>query len=378
MKIGVVGNGFIGRNTKALFKENDIICYDILSEKSIPTDCTINDIVGTDIIFISVPTPITVNGGCDISIIEETIKELRKLKTTAHIIVRSTINPGISKHLACHYMPIFTTRESHCDILTFSEKGLWYIGYNQYIDPSNCFKKNIQELFTTSKDKGIIKTDTIIFTTVETLEIAKYARNSFLAAKVSIFNEFHSYIDKLGLDYNEIRNVICDDNRIGESHTNCPGPDGKKGFAGTGLMNDLLGFCLSLENIGVNPVVMRQVLTRNISRDRVGENWYKANSINGYSRDTLLRFTTNQLQNLCKERSINFKNCVEKTNLVDKLLEFENEKTEQLTKQQSTDRSKDMIGKKSGKMPEALGGKVHSKPEQGMGGMPGMPGMPRP
>ena len=64
----------------------------------------------------------------------------------------------------------------------------------------------------------------------------------FWLQKYPFFNEFYSYIDKLGLDYNEIRNVICDDTRIGDSHTNCPGPDGKKGFAGTGLMNDLLGF----------------------------------------------------------------------------------------------------------------------------------------
>jgi UDPglucose 6-dehydrogenase len=53
----------------------------------------------------------------------------------------------------------------------------------------------------------------------ESLVIAKYARNNFLALKVSFFNQLYDLCQKLGVDYDEVREHTTADYRIGDSHS---------------------------------------------------------------------------------------------------------------------------------------------------------------
>lgn len=58
MKIGVIGNGFVGKSTNVLKNENvSIYFYDINQSLCQPIGLTLNDMKQCDIIFISVPTP---------------------------------------------------------------------------------------------------------------------------------------------------------------------------------------------------------------------------------------------------------------------------------------------------------------------------------
>jgi UDPglucose 6-dehydrogenase len=59
----------------------------------------------------------------------------------------------------------------------------------------------------------IVKTDAV------TAELVKYAENSFLATKVTFFNEFYRLAVSLGVDCDEFREVLLNDPRIGRSHT---------------------------------------------------------------------------------------------------------------------------------------------------------------
>lgn len=64
-------------------------------------------------------------------------------------------------------------------------------------------------------------------------ECVKYFANCFLAAKVMVFNEMKTLCDKLGdVNYDNIMDGVCSDDRIGHSHTHVPGPDGDYGFEG--------------------------------------------------------------------------------------------------------------------------------------------------
>ena len=53
----------------------------------------------------------------------------------------------------------------------------------------------------------------------ENLVAAKAMRNSFLALKVSFFNQVYDYCEAHGLDYGAVAEVIGADERIGHSHT---------------------------------------------------------------------------------------------------------------------------------------------------------------
>ena len=65
MKIGIIGNGFVGKATFQLkCKDIEILAYDINPELCMPQGITLNDLMSCNLIFISVPTPMNKDGSC--------------------------------------------------------------------------------------------------------------------------------------------------------------------------------------------------------------------------------------------------------------------------------------------------------------------------
>ena len=77
------------------------------------------------------------------------------------------------------------------------------------------------------KNKNIIKTDS------KTAELIKYMNNTFFATKVSIMNEFKLLSQKIGANWEDALHGFASDGRVGDSHLNVPGHDGKLGYGGT-------------------------------------------------------------------------------------------------------------------------------------------------
>ena len=103
------------------------------------------------------------------------------------------------------------------------------------------------------------KTNEHIFTDLKTASLIKYSINTFLASKVIFFNELHSVFEKLGVtdSWESVINIISRDHRIGDSHMNVPGHDGKKGFGGACFPKDslaLVKFAKSL-NVELNSLI---------------------------------------------------------------------------------------------------------------------------
>ena len=82
----------------------------------------------------------------------------------------------------------------------------------------------------------------------------KYGINTFLASKVIFYNELHSVYEALDVNdsWESIVNVISRDNRIGESHMNVPGHDGKKGFGGACFPKDSLALIKFANSLDIN------------------------------------------------------------------------------------------------------------------------------
>jgi UDPglucose 6-dehydrogenase len=83
------------------------------------------------------------------------------------------------------------------------------------------------------KIKNIIQTDS------KTAELTKYMNNTFFATKVSIMNEFKLLCDKIGANWQDALRGFVSDGRIGDSHLNVPGHDGKLGYGGTCFPKDV-------------------------------------------------------------------------------------------------------------------------------------------
>ena len=91
-----------------------------------------------------------------------------------------------------------------------------------------------------------------ILTDTTTAEFIKYMANTFLAVKVSVVNEFYRMSKVLGANWNDALEGFVSDPRIGNSHTNVPGHDGKLGFGGTCFPKDINALITMGKELGVD------------------------------------------------------------------------------------------------------------------------------
>ena len=165
-------------------------------------------------------------------------------------ILKSTVLPGTTEELSKKYSNIkiifspefLTERTAKLDMLTQSR-----IILGGELSLTEKAKTLFNERF---KIKNIIQTDS------KTAELTKYMNNTFFATKVSIMNEFKLLCDKIGANWEDALRGFVSDGRIGDSHLNVPGHDGKLGYGGTCFpkdVNALLSFSKK-HNIELNSI----------------------------------------------------------------------------------------------------------------------------
>tara|TARA_Y100000991_G_C21895432_1_gene315662 strand:+ start:63 stop:905 length:843 start_codon:yes stop_codon:yes gene_type:complete len=255
MKVGIIGFGFVG---KALFhglkKNVEIIKID----PELGTD--INDLkeFGPEFVFISVPTPMNNDGSQDTSILNLVFNQLQDLKLNATFILKSTVTPNnlnlLEKKLDFVYNPEFLREKSAVEdfingeiILFGGKKELCKKASNFYCDFTLCKQK---EHFIADK---------------ATASLVKYAINSFLATKVIYFNQLESVLrlSSPDTDWSSFVKIISADKRIGESHMDVPGHDGRKGFGGACFPKDISALEKFSSEKGINFSLIKEVIKIN-------------------------------------------------------------------------------------------------------------------
>ena len=127
--------------------------------------------------------------------------------------------------------------------------------------------KKVEELFSIRfKSRHYIHTDT------NTAEYIKYMNNTFFATKVSIMNEFYRLAKKMGIDWETALRGFAADQRIGDSHLDVPGPDGKLGFGGTCFPKDLSAFIKYAKKNKINMNILEAAWKTNLEV-RPEEDW---------------------------------------------------------------------------------------------------------
>ena len=235
MKIGIIGQGYVGSAVKILFqKYYDVLTYDINPDLS--TCKTINELVNqSNIIFVCVPTPMNIDGSSNLSIVNDVID---KIATSNYIdnqiiIIKSTVSPGTTEILNDKYKkinivfnPEFLTEANFIE--DFKNQNRIILGGPR--DATTILKQFYITIFPKTP---IIKTGSTY------AEMVKYLANTFLATKVSFANEMKILCDKLNIDYDKVIEYAIYDKRLGSSHWSVPGPDGKPGFGGSCFPKDI-------------------------------------------------------------------------------------------------------------------------------------------
>jgi UDPglucose 6-dehydrogenase len=206
-KIAIVGYGFVGRAMHQLFP--DALLYDGDNHPILMTIgkkekvVTYKDINSADVAFVCVPTPSKKDGHCDTSIVEEVISKLH----TALIIIRSTIQPGTTDYLRKKYhkhivfCPEYVGETVDHPLLNERSRTFIVLGG----DKADTIKAiQVFQLVYNASIK-------IRQVTALEAEMIKYLENRHIAFTVAECNEAYDLCQKIGVDYNTIREAVYQD-----------------------------------------------------------------------------------------------------------------------------------------------------------------------
>lgn len=265
MKIGIIGYGFVGKALEAGFIDDvDILKIDP------KLNTKINELKGflPDVIFVCVPTPMNKDGSQDISILKNVLDKIKKLNLESLIVLKSTVLPNHIHEIESLipefiYNPEFL-REKHAKEDFINSKLIVFGGS----------KTSAKTLAMVYKDYTKCLSTDYIFTDVIAASFIKYTVNSFLATKVIFFNELYSLFKISGSNesWEDFIYALSKDNRLGNSHMDVPGHDGRLGFGGACLPKDSAAFVLysELEDKPLN-ILKKAIKTNNKIRAKYND-----------------------------------------------------------------------------------------------------------
>ncbi len=254
-----------------LFKPIQVYIYDIRPEACQPPGITLEELdQECDILFFCLPTPLHHDGSCYTRILEETIA---KCPTNPYKVIRSTVPVGFAAKHGCYFMPEFLTEANWEN--DFRGTKEWVVGIPAAAAASTNdeFKIRIQKLIKRSHKNGAIDSPAVIFCDTNEAEMLKLMKNCFLSAKVGLMNEFYDFCGATHTDYNNVTMLAKRDARMGTSHFQVPGADGRRGFGGTCFPKDTHSLYCQMNAHGITPHIYPAILARNDTVDRPEREW---------------------------------------------------------------------------------------------------------
>jgi UDPglucose 6-dehydrogenase len=232
MKILIVGHGFVGKAVDYGFSHPSV--NKTIVDPKYGTSVRDVNPLDFDCVFVCVPTPMGPDGSVNASIVGDVLQKLRKVKD-APIVIKSTLPPNIINVWKDRdnivYNPEFLTEKSAAE---------------QFVDPQfhifGGVKKYTRQVQYIYENYSLCNIVHCYHMTAAEASFVKYTINSFLAMKVTFFNQLYDVVSQTDANFATIIKVVGMDKRIGPSHTKVPGFDGKQGYGGACFPKDTSAF----------------------------------------------------------------------------------------------------------------------------------------
>ncbi len=286
MKIAVIGTGYVGLVTGTCLSEygNKVYCIDIVKEKidqlrqgKIPiyepgleemvkhnlerdllhfTTDLAEAINQAEIIFLTLGTPNDGQGNADMTAILEVSKEIGKSVNSYQVIViKSTVPVGSADRVR---EAVAEFSQSDFDVVSNPEFLRQGHAVEDFMQPERIIigsdnprsTAKLKQLYHPFAKNSV----PILFMNTRSSELVKYACNSFLALKISFANEMANLCDAMGANYNELREGLGLDRRIGKQFLATG-----IGYGGSCLPKDVRALVKTAEEYKYKSVLLEEI-----------------------------------------------------------------------------------------------------------------------
>lgn len=295
MRIAIIGGGYVGLVSGACFAElgvqvvvveSDEAKFTMLRQGRTPIHepgldaliaanvsagrLSFGDDIGqavlaADVVFIAVGTPSRRGDGhSDLRFVFRAVEQLAPyLKCGAVVVTKSTVPVGTGRRIA----EILREMRPEIDVDVASNPEFLREGaaIDDFLKPDRVIvganSENARVLLGRLYRPILKQGRPILFTSLETAELTKYAANVFLAMKVTFINEVADLCEKVGADVEDIAHGIGLDSRIGRKFLR-PGP----GFGGSCFPKDTLALVRTAQEAGAPMRLAEAVVSVNDAR----------------------------------------------------------------------------------------------------------------
>lgn len=265
----IIGYGFVGKACAACFPDQNCVIVDPAEPEShLDVYPSVQKVPvkfreRLDAVFVCVPTPMAEDGSMNSKILFSVLDELKTHTTDfadtnndeMTIIIKSTVLPDTFSRIKFFYYSGFTDRIVYNpEFLTERNAVDDMINADLLVlggEPQRC--DYVEQLY---MDSSLCRVKNVHKLTPEEASFVKYGINSFLASKIIWFNEYMHVMRAFGEKVNANRvepsaaiKAMLSDSRIGDTHTNQPGPDGREGFGGACFPKDTNALLTMIHNL---------------------------------------------------------------------------------------------------------------------------------
>lgn len=227
----------------------------------------------TDIIFIAVGTPSKPDGSADLSYVFSAVEELSEtVNKEAVLVIKSTVPVGTTKAVK----QFLLDKGVDIDVAFNPEFLKEGAAIDDFMHPDRVIlgveSKKAKKVLSQVYRPLYVFNVPIVFTSLESAELSKYASNAFLAMKVTFINEIANLCEVCGADVNDVALSMGLDKRIGDKFLQA-GP----GYGGSCFPKDTSALGDFAKGFGVTmPLVEETIRSNNARRQKMVEKILRA------------------------------------------------------------------------------------------------------